>query len=136
VIKFNLDLNGMLKVTATEKETGLQKTVTLDTLGARSSLELEEARKNIQSLVEETAEYNEGEEELIASPTDDHTFLPVAKDLRKRAEALLQKGVSEEDANEIRDLLKQSAEAVKAHDRERLSALNEQLSDIIFYLED
>ena len=36
VINFNLDLNGMLKVTATEKETGFKKTVTLDTRGARS----------------------------------------------------------------------------------------------------
>ena len=67
VIKFNLDLNGMLKVTATEKETGLQKTVTLDTLGARSTLELEEARKNIQSLVEETPEDHGGGRELVAA---------------------------------------------------------------------
>ena len=67
---------------------------------------------------------------------DDQTLLHTAKDLRKRAEALLHRGVSEEDATEIRDLLRQSAEAVKMQDREKLSALNEQLSDIIFYLED
>src|ERR1700722_3537322 len=47
VINFNLDLNGMLKVTATEKETGLNKTVTLDTRSVRSSLDLKEARENI-----------------------------------------------------------------------------------------
>ena len=126
VINFNLDLNGMLKVTATEKETGFNKTVTLDTRGARSTLKLEEARKSIQPLVEEQVEDRTLEEEVLGS----------AKDLRKRAEALLQRGVSEEDASEIRDLLKQSAEAVKMQDREKLSALNEQLSDIIFYLED
>jgi molecular chaperone DnaK len=135
VINFNLDLNGMLKVTATEKETGFNKMVTLDTRGARSTLKLEEARKSIQPLVEEQVE-NGAEEELNAGPENDQTLLPTAKDLRKRAEALLQRGVSEEDASEIRDLLKQSAEAVKLQDRERLSALNEQLSDIIFYLED
>jgi molecular chaperone DnaK len=136
VINFNLDLNGMLKVTATEKETGFNKTVTLDTRGARSALKLEEARKSIQPLLEEQVENEAVEAELNAGPADDQTLLRTAKDLRKRAEALLQRGVSEDDASEIRDLLKQSAEAVKMQDRERLSALNEQLSDIIFYLED
>jgi molecular chaperone DnaK len=132
LINFNLDLNGMLKVTATEKETGLNKTVTLDTRGAKSTLELEEARKNIQSLLENKT----GEEEPGVGPVDDQALLQTAKDLRKRAEALLQKGLSEDDASEIHDLLKQSAEAVKMHDKERLRSLNEPLSDIIFYLED
>jgi molecular chaperone DnaK len=136
VINFNLDLNGMLKVTATEKETGLNKTVTLDTRGARSSLDLKEARENIRSLVEEPAENSAAEQEASASPADDETLLRTAKDLRKRAEALLQKGVSDEDASEIRDLLKQSAEAVKMHDSGKLSTLSDRLSDIIFYLED
>jgi molecular chaperone DnaK len=136
VVNFNLDLNGILKVTATEKETGLNKTVTLDTRGANSSFEIDKARENIQSLVEEPAENRAVEEESGAGPVDDQDLLRTAKDLRKRAETLFQKGISEDDASEIRDLLKQSAEAVKVHDREKLSALNERLSDIIFYLED
>ena len=136
VINFSLDLNGMLKVTATEKETGFNKTVTLDTRGARSTLELEKARKNIQSLVEEQAEDESEVEETADVPPDDQSLLLTAKDLRKRADALLQKGVSEDDAREIRDLLKQSAEAVKLHDRAKLRALNEPLSDIVYYLED
>jgi molecular chaperone DnaK len=126
----------MLKVTATEKETGLQKTVTLDTRGTRSAHELEEARRNIHSLVEEPPDNQAHEAEPGLSPEDDQTLLRSAKDLRKRAETLLQKGVTEDDASEIRDLLKQSAEAVKLHQRDKLSALNDQLSDIIFYLED
>ncbi len=136
VINFNLDLNGMLKVTAIEKETDLKKTVTLDTRGARSTLELEEARKNIKSLVQEPAEKRAVEEDFSADPVDDQTLLRTAKDLRKRAEALLQRGVSEDDASEIRDLLKRSAEAVKTHDRERMNSLSDRLSDLIFYLED
>jgi molecular chaperone DnaK len=132
VINCHLDLNGMLKVTAIEKETGLNKTVTLDTRGAKSTLDLEQARTNIQSLLGETGA---PEEEPHGRPPDDQS-LRTAKDLRKRADALLQKGVSEDDAKEIRDLLRRSAEAVKEHDPEALSALNDSLSDIIFYLED
>ena len=136
VVSFNLDLNGMLKVIATEKETGLNKTVTLDTRGARSAIDLAEARKNIQSMFEGPSEDKSVDEEFNPGPADDQIQLSTAKDLRKRAEALFQRGVSEEDTNEIRSLLKQSAEAVKMADRERLSGLNETLSDIIFYLED
>ena len=135
VINCHLDLNGMLKVTAIEKETGLNKTVTLDTRGARSTLDLDQARTNIQSLFAETDQTGAAEEEPPREPTDDQS-LRTAKDLRKRADVLLQKGVSEEDAKEIRDLLSRSAEAVKAHDSKTLSALNDSLSDIIFYLED
>jgi molecular chaperone DnaK len=136
LVNLNLDLNGMLKVTATEKETGLQKTVTLDTRGARSAHQLEEAKRNIRSFVEEPPDDLDHQGESGASPVEDQTLLRTAKDLRKRAETLLEKGVTEDDASEIRDLLKQSAEAVKLHHREKLSALNDQLSDIIFYLED
>ena len=135
VINCHLDLNGMLKVTAIEKETGLNKTVTLDTRGARSTLDLDQARTNIQSLFAETDQTGAAEEEPPREPTDDQS-LRTAKDLRKRADVLLQKGVSEEDAKEIRDLLSRSAEAVKARDSKTLSALNDSLSDIIFYLED
>ena len=136
LVNLNLDLNGMLKVTATEKETGLHKTVTLDTRGARSAHQLEEAKRNIRSFVEEPPDDLDHQGEFDASPVDDQTLLRTAKDLRKRAETLLEKGVTEDDASEIRDLLKQSAEAVKLHHREKLNALNDQLSDIIFYLED
>ena len=136
VVNLNLDLNGMLKVTATEKETGLNKVVTLDTRGAKSALELDEARRNIQSLVEEPAESGGVDNEFSAIKVEYETLRRTTEDLRKRAEALLERGVSEEDANEIRDLLKQSAEAAKIHDTERLSELNEPLSDLIYYLED
>ena len=135
VINCHLDLNGMLKVTAIEKETGLNKTVTLDTRGAKSTLDLEQARTNIQSLFGETGETGVPEQEPRGRPSDDQS-LRMAKDLRKRADALLEKGVSEDDAKEIRDLLRRSAEAVKEHDLEALNALNDSLSDIIFYLED
>jgi molecular chaperone DnaK len=136
LVNLNLDLNGMLKVTATEKETGLNKTVTLDTRGAKSGPQLEEARKNIQSLLQEPANQGTDEEQTKTGRMDDQTLLRTAKDLRKRAEALLERGVSAEDASEIQNLLHQSSEAIKLHDKERLSALNEPLSDILYYLED
>jgi molecular chaperone DnaK len=48
VVHFAMDLNGLLKVTATEKATGLSKSVTLDTRSQRV-MDLAAARKNLAS---------------------------------------------------------------------------------------
>ncbi len=133
IIHFDLDLNGLLKITATEKATGLAKTVTLDTRGART-LDLEKAKQNIAQLV--------GMDDAIEGSSDgglDETKerqeqLTAAKNLRKRAEALLQKGINPEDAEELRALLHATAEAIGRHDD--LTELNNKLSDLVFYLED
>jgi molecular chaperone DnaK len=136
IIQYDLDLNSMLKVTATEKATGLAKAVTLDTRGAQT-LDLEQARRNVASLVGDSAE--PGEDLETAAPPDapaHQAQVAAAKDLRKRAEALLQKKVNAEDGDEIRRLLQQSAEAIGAGDGAGLGELNDTLSDLLFYLED
>ena len=144
IIHFDLDLNGILKVTATEKVTGLAKTVTMDTRG-QHTLNLDEARRNIASLVDQAG--SAAEPAALATPDNGDTLpesdepassepLDTAKDLRKRAEALLQKNLSADDAAEIHQLLQQSAAAVTAGDWELLEQKNETLSDLLFYLED
>ena len=130
IIHFDLDLNGMLKVTATEKATGLVKTVTMDTRGARS-LDLDLARRNIASLVGEP-EADPGS--VTEAASDRPAQLANAKGLRKRAEALLQKNISPDDATEVRKLLHESAEAISINGD--LADINEALADLLFYLED
>jgi molecular chaperone DnaK len=136
VIHFDLDLNGMLKVTAREKATGLAKSVTLDTRG-QHVVNLDEARRNIAALV--------GEPETTAAPAaatvedaadDARELLNTAKDLRKRGEVLLQKNLSAADADEVRELIHQCILAIKESDWSALAARNDALSDLIFYLED
>jgi molecular chaperone DnaK len=135
VIHFDLDLNGMLKVTAREKATALVKSVTLDTRG-QHIINLDEARRNIAALV--------GEPEAATAPVaraetegdDARELLNTAKDLRKRGEVLLEKNLSPADAAEIRELIHQSAVAIKGGDWSTLGARNDALSDLIFYLED
>jgi molecular chaperone DnaK len=136
VIHFDLDLNGMLKVTAREKVTGLAKSVTLDTRG-QHVVNLDEARRNIATLVGEPpgapgAGPDGGEADAAESPE----LLNTAKDLRKRGEALLLKNLSPEDAQEVRDLIHRSAVAIKNADWTALVEANDALSDLIFYLED
>lgn len=141
IIHFDLDLNGLLKVTATEKTTGLAKSVTLDTRG-RHTVNVEEARRNIASLIGQP-------ESKDAAPTAEPAgigadgvgetqdqLLTTAKDLRKRGEVLLQKNINAEDAEEIRNLIHQSAQAIRESDWQGLEQRNNTLSDLLFYLED
>jgi molecular chaperone DnaK len=146
VLHFDLDLNGLLKVTATEKNTGLSKSVVMDTRG-KPMLNLDQARKNIEDLLgteesdaQETAPEKK-EADAEAAPEDqkgdsDQQLIATAKDLRKRAEAMLLKNISADDGQEIRDLIHQSAQAISERDWEGLKGRNDALSDLMFYLED
>jgi len=125
-----LDLNGILKVTAIEKSTGLSKTVVMDIKNVNSRFDLEEARQNLSKLVE-----FEDVGELAESANDKNEIVSRGKELRKRAEALLP-SLSEEDAGEIRELLDESLQAIQQQDWPALNEHNDSLSDMIFYLED
>lgn len=145
VIHFDLDLNGLLKVTAREKSTGLGKTVTMDTRG-RKVLDIDEARRNIASLIGEdgtngaspapSPDSSIGQGTEVKENANSDQILSEAKDLRKRAELLLEKGISAEDSEEIRQILHDSAAAVRNHDWPVLKDKNDSLSDLLFYLED
>ncbi len=130
VLNLELDINGILKVTAMEKATGLSKEVIMDTKNVQRSLDLDAAKKNVASMLsmeEDVIDISVGEEkgDLISK----------AKELRIRAEKLSE-SLNEEDAKEIHDLLAKSLKAVNEHDWETLSDVNESLEDMIFYLEE
>jgi len=137
VIHFALDLNGMLKVTATEKATGLAKTVTMDTRG-KGGLDVAEARRNIASLVgdPEAADPSQSASGETAAAGNPESLLATARDLRKRGEALLEKNINAQDATEIRDLIHQGAEAIARRDWTALAKQVNALSDLLFYMED
>lgn len=149
IVHFQLDLNGMLHATATEKSTGHSKTVVMDTRERGESVDLDQARLNIESLlnpaeatetevaVEESLETTDTEA-TASSPkgTVPEELLHTAKDLRKRSESLLHRLGEHEDADEIRQLVQGSSEAIEAGDWSTLSRQNDALSDLLFYLED
>jgi len=130
VLNLELDLNGMLKVTALEKATGLSKVVTMDTKNVENNLNLEVARRNVSSLLPpedfiDIEQGSKGREENIKK----------ARDLRKRGEKLLER-VDAEDAKEIKGLIEKSKKAIAEHALGDLEEINNSLEDMIFYLED
>ena len=134
LLNLELDINGMLKVTAKEKVTGLSKTVTMDTTKKGKVANLEEKRRNIASFLAE--DKDDGDEaDDFSDIGDKQTLIAKAKALRKRAETLLA-SVNEEDAAELSGLLEQCRQAIAAQDWETVAQRNESLSDMLFYLED
>lgn len=141
VLNLELDINGILKVTAMEKRTGLLKAVTMDTKNVKPHLDIAEAQKNIASLLSDETEYEDVEivdvveQNINGGEPDKQPLLAKAKELRKRAEKLLG-SVAEDNAKDIRDMLEKNREAINAGDMKRLAETNTSLEDIIFYLED
>jgi molecular chaperone DnaK len=141
IVEFHLDLNGMLKVTATEKSTRLAKTVVLDTRG-QHLLDLKAARANLESYydaiagdsAEEDGHFDGADEE--DSDLNQASLLATAKSLQQRAELLLDKGVSDDDAGEIRRLLDLIGTAIASQEWSQLSKHSDALGDVLFYLED
>ena len=158
VIAFGLDLNGMLQVTATEKNTGLSKSVTLDTHNLAAPADLEASRQRISDLLIGDAENNEDREDDAEDEEDfsgdDATFvetipprdnaaapdidelLKTAKQLRHKADVLVGADITAEDAAEVHALLEKTRHAVATSDWPVLESLLDSLSDLLFYLED
>jgi molecular chaperone DnaK len=135
LLNLELDINGMLKVTAREKVTGFSKTVTMDTQKQPGLSSLDEKRRNLAALLEADDDGEEEVDDFLAGPEDKETLIGKAKGLRKRAEALLSK-VNEEDASELSSLLEESRHAIADQEWETVARLNESLSNMLFYLED
>ncbi|MEI6313859.1 MAG: Hsp70 family protein [Syntrophus sp. (in: bacteria)] len=150
LLNLELDVNGILKVTAKEKATGLARTVTMDTANKGTGSNLEEKRSNIASFLNEDYDMeadwdDEGDDEQEGERSaglddrsvvmDRQELINRAKLLRKRAEGMIP-DVNEEDAAELTDLLEQNRRAIAGQDWETVNRLNESLSDMLFYLED
>src|SRR5215475_12517834 len=123
--RMDLDLDGILKVTATEKRTGLAKQISIEgATTAMSESEVFRARQRMQELF--------GEEEKIALALEEE-FMEIDSDKTNGAA----EAVEEEDnrahrvqISEARALLERSRrllEKMTAEDREEAIALHEQL---------
>jgi molecular chaperone DnaK len=127
-----LDLDGLLEVTAVEKRTGLSKTVTMETDNGKAPIDLNTARENLSAVLGQAPATAENPSQAADAK---QTLINAAKDLRKRAGVLLD-SIDPTDAQELRVLLADSQKAVSDGDTDKLSQLNESMSDMLFYLED
>jgi molecular chaperone DnaK len=148
VVQLDLNLDGMLKVSARERATGLQKQVEIENALARYEREERDAaRERLEELWEEPV--GEEEEELAAAEPGAEDELPElvpgpregqreavqARALLEKAERLLQK-VHPDDRAEVERLMEKVRVPLTDRHWDQLTAASNELADVLFYLED
>ncbi len=131
-LTLGLDLNGILQVSAQEKETGLEKNITIkNALSQFESGALETAKQRINSLFGQI-EPGIIEQEFIVEPLAPEII--AAQKLISKAEALFDK-VSSEDKEDMVDLIEVLTHYIETKDIAELEKPTAELNDIIYYLE-
>lgn len=128
-----LDLNGMLHVSAREKATGLEKSITINNAISRfETEELAGAKRRIDSLF---GQMDSGSDEIEKSDAvSESKAVAEARQLIKKAETLFDT-VSDEDKEDMVNLIETITDCIEAGDEGALQEPVEQLNDIIYYLE-
>jgi molecular chaperone DnaK len=146
VVQLDLNLDGMLKVSARERATGLQKQITIDNALARYQREERDAaRDRLEQLwadsLEDVGEAEEPEGEgavlpaLVPGPREGQREAVQARALLEKAERLLDK-VAPDDRPEIERLMERVRTALTDRQWDKVTAASNELADILFYLED
>ncbi|MDP2099907.1 MAG: Hsp70 family protein [Methylobacter sp.] len=131
-ITLALDLNGMLQVSAREKATGLEKSITIQNALSRFEHEaLDTARHRVNQLFGQAD--NSSAEPSEAAKAEQADVVEARK-LIAKAEALFDK-TSNEDKEDMIDLIEDINTCITEGDSDRLKETNTKLADIIYYLE-
>ncbi|MCL7421716.1 MAG: Hsp70 family protein [Methylobacter sp.] len=134
-LTLDLDLNGILHVSAQEKDTGLEKSITIkNALSRFESTTLDSARQRITSLF---GHLEPGPDEQGAAEPFEEPVAPEIEDARNvmaKAESLFEQ-VSDADKEDMVDLIGSITACIEARDIDGLREPVEQLKDIIYYLE-
>ncbi len=139
LVRFELDLNGMLKVTARERDTGLSKEVTIDNAITRFRAASSDEAKVRLAEIFQTPWTAASPTACAASRGRQRAFhcaaFALAKETLAKARRLLAQA-PEEDADEMRPLISQLEQAIQTGQDDRAREICEQLDDLVFYLQD
>lgn len=128
IISFSLDLDGILHVTAKEKSTGLEKSITIDNaMSSFDETEMKAARMRIGEMLD--GEILEAEE-----TQDQENEVTQARALIEKARSMLDDATAD-DREDLVDLVESLDRAIEDDDKAALLDASEQLTDLIFYLE-
>ncbi len=137
ITTFSLDLNGILHVSAREKETGLEHSITIDQAISRfTGDKLSEARERINAMFAD----QEGVAESPAGTATGGGMDESARRLRVEAKALIEKGerllpgASSENAEDLVNSMETVKDAITGSDSD-LKAAIDALADLLYYLD-
>lgn len=133
VLSFSLDVNGLLKVHAVEKRTGRDiNGVVENAMRSFDEAQINGSRRRLQALWEDEEETEEWSEDLIDEEAEGGA--ETVEETIERARSMMEKA-SEEDQQDIIDFIEKIQDALKQNNAEEISKLQEELDDLLFYLE-
>ena len=141
LVRLDLDLNGILRVTATERATGLAKQVVIDNAMERFRQSARvDARDRLDALLPEPEDWSSDEPASpleLAQPTDPalRQAVDAATILVARSRALI-KSAGPEDAAEMQALAAKLEAAVARRSADEIQSVLPELEDLVFYLAD
>ena len=137
LVRFELNLDGILTVTAVERATSLEKKLTIDnSLTQFRAKNRDEAKTKLASMFG-VVEAAEREIQPLEQPQDAEVEAAIAE-----ARSLLDKSrkiaaaANDEDADEIREFAGQLEAAIGGGSAEEIREIAAKLEDLVFYLED
>jgi molecular chaperone DnaK len=151
LVRLDLDLSGILKVTATERATGLAKHVVIDSATERfRQRQRSDAVGRLDALMGTADQDYElsppvsewiDDDEVIDSPPDDamapalHEAIEAARGVIAKAEELLP-GANAEDAVELRAMLEDLRASIELRSENKIRDVLREVEDLVFYLQD
>ncbi len=151
LVRLDLDLSGILKVTATERATGLAKHVVIDSATERFRQSQRTDAVDRLEAVFGTLEYPYKPHGAISAPADDFepagtssddTMTPSLRHAVESAQALVAKAkglesdANDEDAEELRAMLADLQAAVERGSEDDIRVASREVEELVFYLED
>ena len=125
-LRYDLDLNGILKLEAVEKQTGRKINAVMENVFSASGTEdLDRSREKVQSLF--------GEKDVAASPPEDVLPEAISRVLEQAMEKL--DTAPDEDRDEIINLMEEIKTLAGKKDFHGAEAVCDELDDILFYLD-
>jgi molecular chaperone DnaK len=140
IVRFDLDLDGILKVTAVERTTGLEKRLVIDNAVERfRMLNRDAAQARLDTAFGIAAA---GSAAAPASEPEDAGLPVELRQLIARAEDYLVKGrdvlatATAEDAQDLQRVMGELRTAITARSEKAIRKALAELEDIVFYLQD
>ncbi|MFT6835009.1 MAG: molecular chaperone DnaK [Francisellaceae bacterium] len=119
ICNFNLDLNGILTVTGTEKATGKKEVIVIENSLSENIIQISEARSKINEI--------SGDSDPIE---ESNSSIKLIKEIEDKLDTF-----SSDDCASAKELIVDLQEAIESEDNDEIESLTDALSDLKFYIE-
>lgn len=121
-VEFNIDANGILSVTATDKGTNKEQHITIETKGALSQEEIERIKADAEAHAEEDKKVKETADTINKGDT-------IAFQTKKSIEEFGDK-LSEDEKSKLNDIVERMGKAVTDRDCDLINSIEKELTEI------